>query len=459
MGIYTDIDYGNYDFGAQIGARSAGLITIGDYPSWSRAPFYLEAVNLAPEAKMMRLFAKGGGKMAPAKKVGDDVYYWPEYDSYPTIYETLYAASNSETSLNFTELAGLRPMDKLKNLNTGEIVIIINWQEDSGAFSAGTTPPTQTQLADSGTSVSDATGVEVIRGYGNTSAVAITVGDRWVKLATAAEEGGMDTWGTGIHETRRSQMMFDARFPWEISAHAKAVNRRNGGISWNERRAMEIQHAINSLEGEMLFGEASSSTLGTGATVTNAFRPNYSNVGALSSPVVRSGEGIIAQVETHGYTYSFGGSFSLKAMNEVIYEISRKNGAKRKLAVCGHGFIDAINDYHDKLVTEDDFTRQASQLFSSNITSIRTTSDVIVDLMPHDLFSAAGTENPMYGAALVLDPRFVFPVTMEGMDADWEKVVTGIQPNARWSEKEEIRFTGSIAVANGRAHALLLGAR
>lgn len=450
MGIFSDVVYYNYNLGVEVGGRSAGILQMSDLGSTAVAPFYLDGVKLDSAPVLLKFFGKAANSKAFAGSTGagQRVVRWFENDGFPITYRitaaVATAAAGGTSAIYVSENAGLEPKILLKNLRTGEVVCMIDWYTPSSAMT--TTPPTKTQLATPGTY-----GLYVLRNFGNTTSAPMLAGDELVRLNTGAEEGGYSSIGANLFEAARVLTLTDHRQAWEVTEHAKQVKMQNGALSVSDRRAQEINKNLRSIENMLWFGEASSTTAGTGEAVAAIYAgEHYQNTTATFV----TGEGIQSQVEQGGNVFDFGGGFSFNTFNEIINETTRKNGANRISLFHGSYVGNAINRYAAGTYKVADKDDPITSIIGAQVKQIICDNGCVVDLIPVPAFDEA-MESRRWAFALNLD--YIIPVHMNGMPSDPSVFVENIQHPEKWSQKDEVRFVGGIAVGNLKSHSLLIG--
>lgn len=358
VNIYAGLDDTSTFPGYQLGGRHIDSLETVDIPSAIQPPQILSSVNQISDTRLLRLFTTKGKLLKKSSSIGNVTCRWFEPNAYPRSYKSqvgtdVSAYTAGETSWYFTENAGLEPHVILYNPDTGEEVFI-SGPQNVGTLS--TSLPSKTQLLDS-----DSWGWEVTRGYGNTTAAAFTVGDRWIRTYKAASEGGRSAWGTHIDLVQRNGTLTDMRFSAKYSEHLHKISTYPGTRSVKERLTVEDHDVMMSIESALWYMNATSSTAGGRQEIASIVTPSST---ALTESF-RGGDGVIAQLNSGAHTESFSGKFDGNQFDEVVETAGTFKPDPKFTLFCGKHAMRGINSWAEGKADRMRTSPKASEFYQS----------------------------------------------------------------------------------------------
>ena len=444
--IYSGLDYTSTYPGYQLGRRHIDIQQIGDLPAEIQPPQVLEPAMQMESARLLQLFRSKGKTLTKAKGIGNVVAQWYEPNAYPRSYKSQLGTGvttypSDETSLYFTENAGIEPHVILYNPDTGEEIFVKAPQHDDTPM---TSMPNYTNLADP-----DSYGWEVERGYGSTTEYAFTAGDRWLRLYKAAAEGGYSSWGTGQEVVMRSTALTDMRFSAHYSEHLHNLKVYAGTRGVKERLTEEDREVMESIEFALWFMSASSATAGTVQQITSIVTPQSTE----ATEDFRAGDGVIPQLCSGAHQESFAGSFDGDQFDEIIETMYGFKPAAKPVMFLGRHAISGMTRWAENKNERIRVSENASKFWmTQNLKSWVTASGRTIPLIPTPVFNLHPRTQSM---AVVLNTKNTEFLHMNGM-AYSGKMTKREQANDQSSVKYGTGMLSmGVAVKDLLSHALL----
>lgn len=393
MAGFTSISPTKGNLGSSLNAGNVGTTTISDFPAASRISVYLEPKYVANRTPLLASFMgygeKGSKELSKLNSslVEDIKFLWPEQDDLPVRWVVSSVTGGSDYML-LDSTYGITPGMRLKNLRTDDVITVTNMSSSTTALTAG---------ADLG-GLTLSSSIYVF--YSGTDPVA---GDELVSIGIAqSDEGNHYNFPMMPQPRIRYQTMSSLIYPFQFSNQAAAI--RTAGFDMDMQKQMAYKHFITQVENCLILGEATSTTSGGTASVSEVAVPSYNNRVELTTVVQRTGMGIMAQLKNYGFSTSFSGGFDFESINDIFAESSRKGGYRRFTALCGADVIESISRYQDDKISGgsmDKFAEDLSTLYAATVKTVQIRNGAVIDLVEHP----ALTESKAHRGTMLAYPQ------------------------------------------------------
>lgn len=350
--------------------------------------FSSQIANLVPDESPFAVIMMKARKLA----TGTAEFKW--YDAEPGAWwTTSTGATNVATTIPVADSSLFSPKDIIKVARTSEVMYVV--------------------------SITDATNIVVVRGYGTTAAAAINEGDWLMRMGNALEENSSAPESKSKQPSKFTNYTQIFRTPFDQSMTSEAEDLVTAESERTRlRREKLIEHRLD-IERAMLFGEGKED-------VTNKRRMTKGLMGFITTNVT-----------------NLGSTLDLPKW-ETFCEKSLKWGSKTKLFICSPNVGSQINAFA-----------------TGKIQTVSGDSTYGIQLKEYQSFhgrvmiaTSYTFEKDFAGMGLMLDMKNIYYRPLKGRDT---KLRTNIQNNDLDGWRDEYLTEAGLMVRLEKTHAALTG--